>query len=508
MLIAIQKFSHYTEIKAKHNQTKIQCLLKVNIKDKAMLSKILIANRGEIAVRIIRACRDLHIQSVAIYSRADRDSMHVKMADESYEISDDPLRGYLDADLIVEAALKMGADAIHPGYGFLSENAAFARKVQEAKLIWIGPNADVITKMGDKNQARSIMQQNGIPIVPGTEPLNHLSMEKIAKIAQKIGYPVILKASAGGGGRGIRVVTQEQDLEENFNACKREAMAFFKNDDVFMEKYISNPRHIEFQILADNYGNVIHLMERDCSIQRRHQKLIEIAPSPLISEDLRRRMGATAVAAAKAVHYTNAGTVEFLLDDYNRFYFMEMNTRIQVEHGITEEITGLDLIGRQIRIASGEILDLTQNDIHTQGYAIEARINAEDVNNDFVPNPGKVTTYYPALGPFVRVDSCIYKDYVIPPFYDSMVAKLIVRASSYDLAVNKLDRALQEFTIRGVKTTIPFLRNICKDKDFRRGDFDTSFLETKIDSLISEDSKNTDDMVVAIAAAIASRCGE
>ncbi len=507
-MITIQKFPHYTEIKAKHNQTKIQCLPKANIKDKAMLSKLLIANRGEIAVRIIRACRDLHIQSVAIYSRADRDSMHVKMADESYEISDDPLRGYLDADLIVEAALKMGADAIHPGYGFLSENAAFARKVQEAKLIWIGPNADVITKMGDKNQARSIMQQNGIPIVPGTEPLNHLSMEKIAKIAQKIGYPVILKASAGGGGRGIRVVTQEQDLEENFNACKREAMAFFKNDDVFMEKYISNPRHIEFQILADNYGNVIHLMERDCSIQRRHQKLIEIAPSPLISEDLRRRMGATAVAAAKAVHYTNAGTVEFLLDDHNRFYFMEMNTRIQVEHGITEEITGLDLIGRQIRIASGEILDLTQNDIHTQGYAIEARINAEDVNNDFVPNPGKVTTYYPALGPFVRVDSCIYKDYVIPPFYDSMVAKLIVRASSYDLAVNKLDRALQEFTIRGVKTTIPFLRNICKDKDFRRGDFDTSFLETKIDSLISEDSKNTDDMVVAIAAAIASRCGE
>ncbi|HIV49475.1 acetyl-CoA carboxylase subunit A [uncultured Helicobacter sp.] len=473
-----------------------------------MLSKILIANRGEIAVRIIRACRDLHIQSVAIYSRADRDSMHVKMADESYEISDDPLRGYLDADLIVEAALKMGADAIHPGYGFLSENATFARKVQEAHLVWIGPNSDVITKMGDKNQARSIMQQNGIPIVPGTEPLNQLSMDKIAQIAKKIGYPVILKASAGGGGRGIRVVTQEQELEESFNACKREAMAFFKNDDVFMEKYISNPRHIEFQILADNYGNVIHLTERDCSIQRRHQKLIEIAPSPLISEDLRRRMGATAVAAAKAVSYTNAGTVEFLLDDYNRFYFMEMNTRIQVEHGITEEITGLDLIGRQIRIASGEILDLTQNDIHIQGYAIEARINAEDVTNDFVPNPGKITTYYPALGPFVRVDSCIYKDYVIPPFYDSMVAKLIVRASSYDLAVNKLDRALQEFTIRGVKTTIPFLRNICKDKDFRRGDFDTSFLETKIDSLIPEDSKNTDDVVVAIAAAIASRCGE
>ncbi|RDU54481.1 acetyl-CoA carboxylase biotin carboxylase subunit [Helicobacter sp. MIT 00-7814] len=472
-----------------------------------MLTKILIANRGEIAVRIIRACRDLHIQSVAIYSRADKDSMHVKMADESYEISDDPLRGYLDSDLIVEAALKFGVDAIHPGYGFLSENAAFAKKVQDAGIIWIGPNSEVIAKMGDKNQARAIMQKHGIPVVPGTEPLNKLSIEEISKIAQKIGYPVILKASAGGGGRGIRVVEKESELAKFFNACKREAMAFFKNDDFFMKKYITNPRHIEFQILADNYGNTIHLLERDCSIQRRHQKLIEIAPSPLISEALRRRMGATAVAAAKAVGYTNAGTVEFLLDDFNRFYFMEMNTRIQVEHGVTEEITGLDLVGRQIRVAGGEILDLNQSDIHAQGYAIEARINAEDVSNDFVPNPGKITTYYPALGPFVRVDSCIYKDYVIPPFYDSMIAKLIVRASSYDLAVNKLARALQEFTIRGVKTTIPFLKNICHDKDFRRGDFDTSFLEKKITSLIPESSENTDDLVAAIAAAIAARCG-
>lgn len=473
-----------------------------------MINKILIANRGEIAVRIIRACRDLHIQSVAIYSRADRDSMGVKMADESYEISDEPLRGYLDADLIVETALKLGVDAIHPGYGFLSENAAFARKVQEAGIIWIGPNADVIAKMGDKNEARSIMQKNGIPIVPGTEALNNTSMVEIERIAQKIGYPVILKASAGGGGRGIRVVHKKEDLEESFNACKREAMAFFKDDSVFMEKYITNPRHIEFQILADNYGNVIHLLERDCSIQRRHQKLVEIAPSPLISLDLRRRMGATAVAAARAVGYTNAGTVEFLLDDYNRFYFMEMNTRIQVEHGVTEEITGFDLIGRQIRIAKGEILELNQSDIVPQGYAIEARINAEDVNNDFVPCPGKITAYYPALGPFVRVDSCVYKDYVIPPFYDSMIAKLIVRASSYDLAVNKLERALSEFTIKGVKTTIPFLRNICLNKDFRRGDFDTSFLESKMQELIpQEDTQTDDEIVAAIVAAIAVRCG-
>ena len=362
--------------------------------------------------------------------------------------------------------------------------------------------------MGDKNAAREIMQKNGIPIVPGTEPLNKHSTQEIAKIAQKIGYPVILKASSGGGGRGIRVVERQEDLIESFNACKREAMAFFKNDDVFMEKYIVNPRHIEFQILADNYGNVIHLLERDCSIQRRHQKLIEIAPSPLISDDLRRRMGATAKAAAKAAQYTNAGTVEFLLDENNTFYFMEMNTRIQVEHGVTEEITGYDLIGRQIRIAQGEILDLTQHDIRTQGFAMEARINAEDVANDFVPNPGKITTYYPALGPFVRVDSCIYKDYVIPPFYDSMIAKLIVKASSYNLAVNKLSRALSEFTIKGVKTTIPFLMNICNDKDFRRGHFDTSYIESKIAELMPKpESKPEDDVVSVIAAALSARYG-
>ncbi len=311
-------------------------------------------------------------------------------------------------------------------------------------------------------------------------------MYEIQKIARKIGYPVILKASSGGGGRGIRVVQEEKDLESSFEACKREALTFFKNEDVFMEKYIQNPRHIEFQILSDNYGNVIHLLERDCSIQRRHQKLIEIAPCPTMSMDLRRRMGSVAVAAAKATKYTNAGTVEFLVDDYNNFYFMEMNTRIQVEHGVTEEITGYDLIGRQIRIANGEILD----------------INAEDVQNDFVPNPGKITSYYPALGPFVRVDSYVYKDFTIPPFYDSMIAKLIVRATSYDLAVNKLQRALNEFKIRGVKTTIPFLINICHDKDFRRGNFDTSYLEQKAQDLMPQESRDDSDLVAAIAVAL------
>ncbi len=467
-----------------------------------MFKRILIANRGEIAVRIIRACNDLNIESVAIYSRADRESMHVKMATHTYPISEDPIKGYLDPDLIIQAAKEMEAEAIHPGYGFLSENAFFAKKVKEAGVVWIGPDSEVIAKMGDKNAARNLMIANGIPVVPGTEPLNTLSMYEIQKIARKIGYPVILKASSGGGGRGIRVVQEEKDLESSFEACKREALTFFKNEDVFMEKYIQNPRHIEFQILSDNYGNVIHLLERDCSIQRRHQKLIEIAPCPTMSMDLRRRMGSVAVAAAKATKYTNAGTVEFLVDDYNNFYFMEMNTRIQVEHGVTEEITGYDLIGRQIRIANGEILDITQSDVYAQGFAIEARINAEDVQNDFVPNPGKITSYYPALGPFVRVDSYVYKDFTIPPFYDSMIAKLIVRATSYDLAVNKLQRALNEFKIRGVKTTIPFLINICHDKDFRRGNFDTSYLEQKAQDLMPQESRDDSDLVAAIAVAL------
>lgn len=473
----------------------------------SMFSKILIANRGEIAVRIIRACNDLNVKSVAIYSRVDKESMHVKMANESYEVSQDPLKSYLDGDAIINIALACGAEAIHPGYGFLSENAEFAQKVKDSGLVWIGPDASVIAKMGDKNAARELMKKNGIPIVPGTDTLNNHSIQEIKIMANKIGYPVILKASNGGGGRGIRVVRNDSEIEENLSACKREAMAFFKNDEVFMEKYIEIPKHIEFQILGDNYGNIIHLLERDCSIQRRHQKLIEIAPSPTMSLDLRRRMGAVAVAAAKAAKYTNAGTVEFLVDDLGNFYFMEMNTRIQVEHGVTEQITGFDLIGRQIRVASGEILDLNQSEVTHQGYSIEVRINAEDVANDFTPNPGKITTYYPALGPFVRIDSAVYKDYTIPPHYDSMIAKLMVRASSYDLAVNKLIRALEEFTIRGIKTTIPFLVNIAKDKDFRKGNFDTSYLENNMQKLMPKEVVNKDDIAAVIAAAIAIRAG-
>ena len=471
-----------------------------------MIYKILIANRGEIAVRIVRACKDLHIKNVAIYTEPDKDSLHVKVADEAYEIGKDPIKGYLDATRIVEVAKACGADAIHPGYGFLSENYEFAKMVEDAGLTFIGPKSEVILKMGNKNIARNLMHKNGIPVVPGTEALNKESIETIKLEAEKIGYPVILKASGGGGGRGIREVWDPADLESSYESCKREAKAFFNNDEVFMEKLIVKPRHIEFQILGDNYGNLIHLCERDCSIQRRHQKVIEIAPCPTISEDLRKRMGVAAVAAAKAVGYTNAGTIEFLLDDYNNFYFMEMNTRIQVEHGVTEEIVGVDLISRQIRIASGEILDIEQTEVKPQGVAIEARITAENVWKNFSPSPGKITGYFPALGPGVRVDSHMYQGYSIPPFYDSLVAKLIVKARSYDLAVSKLERALDEFTIEGVRTTLPFLLAISKRRHFRRGFFDTSYIEERLQDILENthdsNQENKEEVIAAIAAAI------
>ncbi|MBR8466440.1 acetyl-CoA carboxylase subunit A [Campylobacter sp. faydin G-140] len=472
-----------------------------------MIHKILIANRGEIAVRIVRACRDLHIQSVAIYTRPDKECLHVMVADEAYMIGEDPIKGYLDAKAIVAMAKECGADAIHPGYGFLSENYEFAKLVEDEGLIFIGPKADVIRKMGDKNIARYLMKRNGVPIVPGTEKLNDNSMEAIKEHARRIGYPVILKASGGGGGRGIREVWKEEDMEDAFNSCTREAKAYFNNDEVFMEKLVVNPRHIEFQILGDNYGNIIHLCERDCSIQRRHQKIIEIAPCPSISENLRKIMGVTAVAAAKAVGYSNVGTIEFLLDDYNNFYFMEMNTRIQVEHGVTEEITGQDLVVRQIRIASGEILEIEQSDIKPHGYAIEARITAEDVWHNFTPAPGTISGYYPALGPSVRVDSHAYKDYTIPPFFDSLVAKLIVKATDYDLAVNKLERALEEFTIEGVKTIIPFLLTISKGREFRRGFFDTSYVERNLQKILEntynpDEANSEEDLKSVIAEAI------
>ena len=468
-----------------------------------MIHKILIANRGEIAVRVVRACRDLHIKSVAIYTKPDSYSLHVRVADEAFLLGDDPIKGYLDIEKIIRIAKESGADAIHPGYGFLSENFEFAKAVEDSGLIFIGPKSDVIRKMGNKNIARYLMSKNGIPIVPGTEKLNNETMEKIKELASRIGYPVILKASGGGGGRGIREVWKEEDLESSFESCKREAMTFFKNDEVFMEKLIVNPRHIEFQILGDNYGNIIHLCERDCSIQRRHQKIIEIAPCPSISDQLRKVMGVVSVAAAKAVNYSNAGTIEFLLDDYNNFYFMEMNTRIQVEHGVTEEITGVDLIVRQIRIAAGEILEIRQSEVKPRGFAIEARITAEDFTKGFIPSAGTIKEYFPALGPSVRVDSHIYKAYKIPPYFDSLLAKLIVKATDYDLAVNKLERALQEFKIEGVKTILPFLNAISNSRNFRRGFFDTSFVEKNFDELLEISHKNERENETIAAAMVA-----
>lgn len=465
------------------------------------IHKILIANRGEIAIRIVRACKDLHIANVAIYTKPDAECLHVKVADEAYCVGDEALKGYLDPAKIIEVAKQCGADAIHPGYGFLSENYEFAKAVEYAGLILIGPKSEVIYKMGNKNVARNLMKENGIPVVPGTDPLNNLSIDKIKSLAKRIGYPVILKSSGGGGGRGIRVVLTENELEENFQSCKREAKAFFNNDEVFMEKYVEKPRHIEFQILGDNYGNIIHLCERDCSIQRRHQKVIEIAPCPTMSDDLRKRMGVAAVAAAKAVGYTNAGTIEFLLDDYDHFYFMEMNTRIQVEHGVTEEVTGVDLIARQIRVAAGEILDLEQSEIKARGTAIEVRITAENAQKGFAPSPGKITGYFPALGPSVRVDTHIYANYEIPPFYDSLLAKLIVKGSSYDLAVSKLERALDEFKIEGVITTLPFLHAISRRRHFRKGFFDTSYLEERLDDILENTASEDSEIIAAIAAA-------
>lgn len=470
-----------------------------------LLRKVLIANRGEIAIRAIRACNDLSIIPVAIYSNADKESLHIKMAHEAYKSSVDPLQAYLNPQKIIDIALACKADGIYPGYGFLSENAEFAKMVEEAGLVWIGPKSDVIAKMGDKNEARKLMTENGIPVVPGTENIE--SPEEAIEFANRVGYPVIVKATSGGGGRGLRVAKNDDELREGFVTCKREALTFFKNDSVFVEKYVENPKHIEFQILADNYGNIIHLGERDCSIQRRHQKLVEIAPSPSISESMRKRMGAVAVAAARAAGYTNAGTVEFLVDQYRNFYFMEMNTRIQVEHCVTEEVTGIDLVIRQLRIASGEILEFAQSDITLKGFAIETRINAEDVKKDFAPNPGKITSYYPAMGPGVRVDSCAYKDYTIPSNYDSMIAKLIVKGASFDWTAQKLNRALGEFKVRGVKTTIDFLRNIITDRDFINGHFDTSYLEKNMEKLMPEDEKSSQDVVAVIAASLAAKYG-
>ncbi|WP_139489324.1 acetyl-CoA carboxylase biotin carboxylase subunit [Brevibacillus dissolubilis] len=443
-----------------------------------MFHKVLIANRGEIAVRVIRACRELGIQTVAVFSEADRDALHVKLADEAYCIGPTASKdSYLNMANIVSVAAKTGADAIHPGYGFLAENADFAEICAACNITFIGPDPESIIKMGDKSTAKDTMKTAGVPCVPGTEGLIDDIQDAIA-VAHDIGYPVMVKATAGGGGRGMRVAVDDADLEKAIRQAQNEAKTAFGNAGVYLEKFVEGPRHVEIQIMADKFGNTVYLGERDCSIQRRHQKLVEEAPSPALSEETRRAMGEAAVAAAKAVNYHGAGTVEFLLDKHGKFYFMEMNTRIQVEHPVTELVTGIDLIKEQLRVAAGERLSFSQEDIVLNGWAIECRVNAENPVKNFMPSPGKIQNYLAPGGYGVRIDSAAYPGYTIPPHYDSMIAKIIVWGKDRTEAVERMKRALSEFTIEGIHTTIPFHLKLLEHEVFLSGNFDTKFLET------------------------------
>ena len=441
-----------------------------------MFNKVLIANRGEIALRIVRACRELGVQSVVAYSLADEHTMAVKLADDAICIGPAPSSdSYLNIQALISAAEICDADAIHPGYGFLSENAHFAEVCASCNITFIGPNPEAIRKLGDKAMARSTMTEAGVPVTPGSDGIVE-SEEELLKLAHKFKYPVIIKAVAGGGGRGMRIAHNDASLIQGFHAARTEATTCFGNGDVYLEKFIVNPRHIEVQIIADNHGNVIHLGERDCSLQRRNQKLIEEAPSPALTEEQRQAMGDAAVKAAKASNYNNVGTIEFLYDASGDFYFMEMNTRVQVEHPVTEMVTGVDIIKEQIKVAAGEKLSYTQEDIKLTGHAIECRINAEAPNRNFAPCPGKINLYIPAGGPGVRVDSHCYSGYTIPPTYDSMVGKLICFGKDREEAIKRSIRALNEFVIDGIDTTIPFASYLLHKKDVVEGNFDTGYI--------------------------------
>jgi len=471
-----------------------------------MLRKILIANRGEIAVRIIRACAEMGIRSVAIYSEADRFALHVKKADESYCIGSEPVAGYLNIYALVNLAAATGCDAIHPGYGFLSENAQFAKVCAERGLIFIGPSAEVIERMGDKTEARKAMIAAGLPVTPGSAG-NLDTVDAALEVAETIGYPVMLKATSGGGGRGIRRCDTRDELRRNYDRVISEAGKAFGRAEVFLEKCIVNPHHIEVQVLADNHGNTIHLYERDCSIQRRNQKLIEIAPSPQLEEAQRQYIGGLAVLAAKAVGYTNAGTVEFLLDDRGRFYFMEMNTRVQVEHTITETITGVDIVEEQIRVAAGLALRFKQEEIRRRGFALQFRINAEDPQNNFLPSFGRISRYYAPGGPGVRTDTAIYTGYEIPPYYDSMLAKVVVSALNWEDAIKRGERALRDMGLFGIKTTIPYYLEILRHPEFRSGQFTTGFVD-KHPELVNYSHKPRPEVLASvIAAAMAAHTG-
>jgi len=450
-----------------------------------MVNKILIANRGEIALRIIRTCKEMGIRTVAIYSTADRESLHVRFADEAVCIGPPASSlSYLNMSKIMAAVEITNADAVHPGYGFLAENAEFAEICSKYGIKFIGPTPDQIRKMGDKITAKETMIANGVPVVPGSDGLLK-SISEAKELALKIGYPVILKATAGGGGKGMRIVWKEEELENNWNNARTEAKAAFGNDGMYMEKYIEEPRHIEFQIVGDQFGKVVHLSERDCSIQRRHQKLVEESPSPFMTEDLREKMGQAAILAGQAINYEGVGTVEFLVDKYRNFYFMEMNTRIQVEHPVTEEVIDHDLIKEQIKVAAG--IPISGKNYYPNLHAIEVRINAEDVFADFRPSPGKITSLHTSKGHGVRVDTHAYAGYTVPPYYDSMIAKLICKAQTREECITKMERALDEFIVEGIKTTLPFHKQLMKNEEFREGNFHTGFLNTfKLDPNIKE----------------------
>ncbi len=442
-----------------------------------MFKKILIANRGEIAVRIIRACREMGIRTVAIYSEADRDALHTMLADEAVCIGPAPAKeSYLSMERIMSAIVTMGADAVHPGFGFLSENSKFAQMCQRCGIHFIGPTPEVMDLMGNKAQARNTMIQAGVPVVPGSQEIIR-DAEKAGMLAEEIGYPVMIKAALGGGGRGMRIAYSAEEIQEQFQTAQREALQGFSDDGMYIEKYIQEPRHIEFQIMADAYGNVVHLGERDCSVQRRHQKMVEESPSPALTPQVRKKMGETAVAAAKAAGYQGAGTIEFLVDKDRNYYFIEMNTRIQVEHPVTEMVTGLDLIKEQIRLAAGEQLSFCQEDIHNQGHAIECRINAENPDKDFRPCPGLIKSCHFPGGCGVRVDTAVYAGYRIPPNYDSMIVKIIVHGRDRAEALQKMDAALWELSIDGVVTNQEYLMEIIEHPVFAAGEHDTGFIE-------------------------------
>ena len=466
-----------------------------------MIKKILVANRGEIAVRIMRSCREMGIECVAVYSEADRKSQHVRYANEAWCIGPAPsIESYLNIDNILEVAKKSNVDAIHPGYGFLSENATFAQRVEEAGIIFIGPTSEAMAAMGDKITARKIMTESGVPVVPGTKE-DIRDSKKLIEIAGQIGYPVMIKASAGGGGKGMRLVKSKHELISAYRMAKSEAKSAFGNDSVYIEKYIESPHHIEFQVLADNFGNTIHLFERECSVQRRHQKVIEETPSPLMTPELREKMGQYAVAAAKSVNYIGAGTIEFLVDNHLNFYFLEMNTRLQVEHPITERVTGVDLVKAQINIANHLPLPFKQEDLSQKGHAIECRIYAEDPERNFMPCPGKIKHISEPLGLGVRTDGYAYEGYEIPIYYDPLISKLIAWASTRKEAIERMKRALFEYKISGVKTSISFLNRIMNTPDFRNGNYDTHFIENNKQILFAPEksSAEMEDITMFVA---------